>query len=437
VSAQAQDVEATPPKRRRAAFGFIFASVLLSSVSFGLIFPILPNLIRSFFGSVSVASTASAAQWQFVFGVTWGAMQFVSGPVLGMLSDRFGRRPVMLLSTFGLALDLLVMTFAPSVAWLLLGRVLSGLAGFSTASAYVADISAPEERAKNFGWLSAGFSAGFLIGPAAGGFLATCQIHLGGFALDPLRTPFLVAAGLCALNWGYGLLVLPESLPPERRMAAMDWARANPVGSLSLLASHRGLLPLAAITFLNQIATQVLPNVFVLLVTLRYHWSLTFLGLTFFVVGVVQIAVQALVVGPVVKRIGERGALILGLSAVIVGFTLFGLATRPIGFFIAMPIFEVGGVAFAGLQGLMSRAVSGAEQGRLQGAGQSIAGIAAIVGPAIFPLSFAWALRHLPGLPGLPLLISVGLLAAALALAIRFARAAPTAAPAPQASLAS
>jgi DHA1 family tetracycline resistance protein-like MFS transporter len=414
------------PTGQRAAFGFIFASVLMNAVSFGLIFPILPNLIRSFFGAIDAGSTAAAAEWQFVFGVTWGAMQFVASPVLGVLSDRFGRRPVLLISIFGLAADFLVMTFAPGIGWLLVGRVLSGLtaASFATASAYVADISAPEQRAKNFGWLSAGGSLGFLVGPAAAGFLATHAVHLGSFALDPLRTPFLVAAGLCAANWVYGLVALPESLPPERRMKAFDWAQANPVGSLALLASHRELLPLAAINFLNQVAIQVMPGIFVLYTTLRYHWSLGFLGATMAFVSVVQMAVQWLAVGPVVKRIGERGAMILGFCAIIVGFAILALATRGAMFFIAMPIFELGGVAFAGLQGLLSRQVSASEQGRLQGAVQASGGIAAIVGPAIFPLSFAWALRHLPGLPGLPLLISAGLLTVALVLTLRYGRAA-------------
>ena len=410
---------------RRAAFGFIFVSVLLNAVSFGMVFPILPNLIRSFFGPTSAASTASAAEWQAIFGATWGAMQFVSGPVLGLLSDRFGRRPVMLISTFGLAVDMLVMTFAPSVGWLLLGRVISGLANFSVAGAYVADVSAPEQRAKNFGWMSAGASAGFLVGPAAGGFLATHAIHLGAFELDPLRTPFLVAAGLFGLSWLYGLLVLPESLPAERRMTTLNWAQANPVGSLALLASHRDLLPLAGVNFLNQLATQVLGNIFVLYMTLRYHWSLGHLGLVFVLVGVVQILVQTFAVQPVVKGLGERGAVIFGFAAVIVGFTIFGLSSRESGFFIALPVFELGGVAFPSLQGLLTRRVSAAEQGRLQGAIQSSGGIAAIAGPIVFPLSLAWALRHLPGLPGLPLLIAAGLLAVALLLALRFARTEP------------
>jgi DHA1 family tetracycline resistance protein-like MFS transporter len=422
------------PSGRRAAFGFIFASVVMNAVSSGLIFPILPNLIRSFFGAMSAATTASAAEWQFVFGVTWGAMQFFAGPMLGMLSDRFGRRPVLLISLLGLSLDFLVMTFAPGIGWLLIGRVLSGLtaASFATASAYVADISAPDQRANNFGWISAGLSIGFLVGPAAAGVLATHAVHIGRFALDPLRTPFLVAAGLCAANWVYGLVALPESLPPKRRMRVFDWARANPVGSLSLLASHQELLPLAAINFLSQVATQVMPGVFVLYTSLRYHWSLGFLGATMAAVAVAQILVQWIVVGPVVKRIGERRAMIAGFCALIVGFTIFGLSTRGTTFFIAMPIFELGGgVAFPALQGLMSRRVSASEQGRLQGAVQASGGIAAIVGPAIFPLSFAWALIRLPGLAGLPILIAAGLLGVALAMALRFGRVATKAASAP------
>jgi MFS transporter, DHA1 family, tetracycline resistance protein len=428
ATTQAAQPSATPaPRGRRAAFGFIFVSVVMNAVSFGLIIPILPNLIRAFFGALSTATTQAAAEWQFVFGVTWGAAQFIASPMLGVLSDRFGRRPVMLISLFGLAADFLVMTFAPSLAWLLVGRVLSGLTGasFATASAYVADISAPEERAKNFGWVSAGLSSGFLVGPAVAGVLATHAIRIGTFALDPLRTPFLVAACLCAANWVYGLVALPESLPAERRMRKLYWAQANPVGSLALLASHRDLLPLAAINFLNQLATQVMPAIFVLYTTLRFHWSLGFLGVTFACVAVVQILVQSVVVGPVVKRVGERGAMILGFCAVIVGFTIFGLARQSTTFFIALPIFELGGIALPGLQGMMSRRVSASEQGRLQGAVQASGGIAAVVGPAIFPLSFAWALGHLPGLPGLPILISAALLVVALAMTLQLSRPAP------------
>ena len=225
------------PRGRQAAFGFIFALAVINNLSFGLMIPILPGLIRSFFHTSMAAATASAADWQFVFSLTWGAMQFLSGPVLGLVSDRFGRRPVLLISIFGLSVDFLVMTFAPTLGWLLIGRVLNGAtaATFSTANAYVADISTPATRARNFGWMSAAFGIGFLLGPVTGGFLAVHPLTLGGFHLDGLRVPFLVAAGLCAVNWLYGFFVLPESLPPGRRHP-VTWAKANPIGSLMHLA---------------------------------------------------------------------------------------------------------------------------------------------------------------------------------------------------------
>jgi DHA1 family tetracycline resistance protein-like MFS transporter len=304
------------------------------------------------------------------------------------------------------------------------GRVLNGAtaATFSTANAYVADVSPPERRARNFGWMSAAFSIGFLAGRILGGVLASHPVHLGAFHLSGLRTPFLVAAGLCAVNWFYGLLVLPESLPPERRIAAFDWRRANPVASLSLLRSHQDLLPLATINFLFQFAQQVLPNVFVLYTTLRYHWTLSFLGVTFFVTGALGILVSSFVVGPVVKRIGERGAVIVGAAAAAVGFLIYAFAATQWIYFLGMPIFALMGLMQPGLQGLMTLHVTAREQGRLQGANQSLMGIASIVGPIVFLSSFAWALRTMPGLPGLPILIAGLLMALALVLALRFAR---------------
>jgi MFS transporter, DHA1 family, tetracycline resistance protein len=411
------------PGARKAAFGFIFAVAVINNLSFGLMIPILPGLIRSFFHASMASATASAADWQFVFSLTWGAMQFVSGPVLGLLSDRFGRRPVLLISIFGLSIDFLVMTFAPTLSWLLLGRVLNGAtaATFSTANAYVADISTAENRARNFGWMSAAFSIGFILGPVTGGFLTTHALQLGGFHLDGLRVPFLLAAGLCAVNWIYGFFVLPESLPPERRLKTFNWRKANPVASLTLLRSHNDLVPLATIYFLTMLAQQVLPGIFVLYTQFRYGWSLPFLSLTFLVTGGLGILVQGFVVGPVVRRIGERGALIVGCAAAVAGFTIYGLASTQIAYFIGMPIFALQGLMMPGLQGLMTQRVTSSEQGRLQGANQSLGGISSILGP-LFPLIFAFALRHAPGLPGLPILIAAALVAVALALALRFAR---------------
>ncbi|HVN02652.1 MAG TPA: TCR/Tet family MFS transporter [Caulobacteraceae bacterium] len=435
MNAAAEDASvAARPRGRHAAFGFIFASSVMNAISFGLMIPVLPGLIRSFFGGVTAASTASAADWQVIFGATWGAMQFASGPVLGMLSDRFGRRPVMLISIFGLSLDFLVMAFAPSLVWLLLGRVFNGLtaASFSTANAYVADISTPSNRAKNFGWMGAAFSVGFLFGPALGAELATHAVHLGALTLSPLRTPFLVAAGLCVLNWLYGLFVLPESLPPERRMRSFDWRRANPIGSLAMLRSHRDLLPLAMLYFLGMLAQQVLPNVFVLYTQLRYHWDLRFLGVTFFITGALGIFVQFFVVGPVVARIGERGAVLAGAIAGMAGFLIYAFAPTSAVYFVGMPVFALMGLLQPGLQGLMTQHVTGSEQGRLQGANQSMNGIGAILGPMVFPAAFAFALRSAPALPGLPILIAAMLMASAFLVALRFARASPALAVAPR-----
>jgi DHA1 family tetracycline resistance protein-like MFS transporter len=411
------------PKGRQAAFGFIFAASVMNAVSFGLMIPVLPALIRSFYGATSTASTAAAADWQFVFGLTWGAMQFISGPILGMLSDRYGRRPVMLISILGLSLDFLVMAFAPTLPWLLLGRVLNGAtaASFSTANAYVADISTPQTRARNFGWMGSAFSFGFLMGPIFGGLLTLHAVHIGGFTIEGLRMPFVVAALICAVNWVYGFLVLPESLPPERRIAAFNWRRANPVASLELLRAHQDLLPLASINFLNQLSQQVLPGIFVLYTQLRYHWPLSFLSYTFFITGALGIFVQFALVGPVVRRVGERGAVIIGAAAGATGFAIYAFASSSWMYFVGMPVFALSGLMQPGMQGLMTQHVTGSEQGRLQGANQSTNGIASILGP-IFPLTFAFALRYIPGLPGLPVLIAACLMGLAMILALRFAR---------------
>jgi DHA1 family tetracycline resistance protein-like MFS transporter len=316
------------------------------------------------------------------------------------------------------------MAFAPTLAWLLIGRVVNGAtaASFSTCNAYVADISKPEDRARNFGWMSSAFSVGFLFGPVAGGVLASHALHLGAVTIAGLRVPFLVAATICAINWFYGLLVLPESLPRERRIVRFEWRRANPIASLMLLRSHRDLLPLAGVNFLFQLSQQVLPNVFVLYTTLRYGWSQGFLGITFLITGLLGILVQALAVGPVVRRIGERGAVIAGAIAGIAGFAIFAFAPTGVMYFVGMPIFAFQGLMQPGIQGLMTQHVTPMEQGRLQGANQSTGGIASIVGPAIFPLSFAFALRDWPTVPGLPILIAAGLLSFGLLLALRSAR---------------
>ncbi|MBV9418138.1 MAG: MFS transporter, partial [Alphaproteobacteria bacterium] len=218
---------AVPPAgRRTAAFGFIFVSAVACAVSIGIMVPVLPNLLKQFNGG----DTANAADWGVTFNVCGGLMSFFIGPMLGLLSDRFGRRPVLLLSITGLGLDFLFMAFAPSLGWLFVGRLISGATSgvFSTANAYVADVTPPERRARAFGWMGAAFTVGFLLGPAVGGFLGDIN----------LRLPFLVAAALTLVNVLYGFFVVPESLPESRRATSFHWRRANPLGSLRLLRSH-------------------------------------------------------------------------------------------------------------------------------------------------------------------------------------------------------
>lgn len=403
---------------RKAAFRFIFAVALMNAVSFGIMIPVLPNLVKHLVGG----DTATASQWTVVFSVTWGVMQLFSGPVLGMLSDRIGRRPVLLISLLGLAIDFLFMALAPNLAWLFVGRVINGMtaASFSTANAYVADVTPPQDRARVFGLMGSAFSFGFLVGPVLGGFLAGSWMisQLGPFAL---RLPFLVAAGLTAINWIYGLLVLPESLPVERRVARFDWRRANPVGSLVFLRRHADLLGLASVGFLFQLAHMVLPSIFVLYAGYRYNWGSDIVGLTMMITGVLGVLVQTRFVGPVVARIGERGALLLGSLGGALGFLFYGLAPNGWLYLASAPVFALMSFLQPGLQGLMTRRVGPQEQGQLQGANQALQGIASVAGPLIFGLTFAWAIRHDAALhmPGLPIYIASALLVGAFLLSVR------------------
>ena len=298
---------------RRAALVFIFVTIALDMMAIGLIVPVLPKLVEDFMHE----DTAAAARVFGVFGVVWAAMQFFSMPVMGSLSDRYGRRPVILLSNFGLGLDYVLMALAPNLAWLFVGRVISGItaASISTGMAYVADVTPVEKRASAFGITGIAFGVGFVLGPALGGLL-------GG--IDP-RLPFWAAAALSLLNGFYGLFVLPESLPPERRRA-FDWRRANPVGSLRLLRSHPGLTRLAGISFIGSLAHAVLPSVFVLYAGFRYGWQEQTVGLSLALVGVSSGIVQGALVGRLVARLGERRTLLTGLAFGVIGFVVYGIA---------------------------------------------------------------------------------------------------------------
>lgn len=370
-----------PAEPRRAAIIFIFLTVVFDMLAVGMIIPVLPKLIKEFEGG----DTARAAEMLGIFGTVWALMQFFCSPLLGALSDRYGRRPVILLSNFGLGLDYIVMALAPTLGWLFVGRVISGITAASvpTAMAYIADVTPPEKRAGAYGMVGAAFGLGFIVGPAAGGLLG---------AVDP-RLPFWAAAGLSLANAMYGLFVLPESLPPEKR-GEFSWKRANPVGSLQLLRSQAGLLGLASVAFLSRLAHDVLPSTFVLYAGHRYGWGEREVGFTMAGVGVCASVVQGALVRPVVARLGERTTLMLGLMLGSIGFSIYGLAARPEWFLLGVPLMSLWGLAGPSVQGLMSRRVDATMQGRLQGAVMSTGSLAGLIGPGLFTQTFALFVSH-------------------------------------------
>lgn len=393
---------------RRAAIAFIFITVVLDILALGIVIPVLPVLVEEFLGG----DTARAATVFGLFGTVWALMQFVFAPVLGSLSDRFGRRPVILLSCLGLGLDYVLMALAPTITWLFVGRVLSGVtsASFATAGAYIADVTPPERRAAGFGMIGAAFGVGFVLGPALGGVLG---------AVDP-RLPFWVAGALALLNAGYGYFVLPESLPVEQRKP-FSWRRANPLGTLEMLRRHAGLLGLASVAVIYHLVHHVLPSVYVLYVGYRYGWDPRQTGLTLAAVGVMSVIVQGGLVRPLVAKLGERRTLLIGLAAGIAGYLIFGLADRSSTFLMGVPIFGLMGLFNPSLQGLMTRRVAPSEQGQLQGINGSFMGLTGIVGPGLFTSVFALAIGRGAGahLPGAPFVLAASLLGVAWLVAWR------------------
>jgi DHA1 family tetracycline resistance protein-like MFS transporter len=350
----------------KAAFLFIFVTVALDMIALGVIVPVLPKLIVSFEGG----NYASASKMVGYFGISWAFMQFVFQPVLGSLSDRFGRRPVVLLSNIGLGIDYVFMALAPTLAWLYVGRLISGAASasFSTASAYIADITPADKRAGRFGMLGAAFGLGFVLGPAIGGFLG--QIDL--------RAPFWFAAGLSLLNACYGFFVLPESLAPESRTKSFVWKTAHVFGSLRFLSRETTLALLAAAIFLSYLAHDSLPSLFVLYTGYRYHWDPRMTGEVLAAVGIGQTIVAAGLVRQSVKKFGELPTALAGLAFGVIGFVGFALAPTGNAFLFALPFVALWGLAGAD------------EQGTLQGAIASLRGVSGMIGPIAYTQILSW-----------------------------------------------
>lgn len=411
------DTLQTTVQPRRAAVAFILITIALDALALGVIIPVLPNLVKQLAGG----DTGHAARVIGVFGFVFATMQFICSPTVGALSDRFGRRRVVLLSNFGLGLDYIVMALAPNMHWLFAGRVISGIcaASISAAGAYIADVTPPSKRAASFGLLGGAFALGFVVGPALGGFL-------GGFNL---RLPFWVAAALSLTNAMYGFFILPESLPKSQR-ARINWRRANPFGSLAFLRKHQNLTGLAGVAFLSNLAHVVLPSTFVLYAGYRYGWGEQKVGLVLALVGICSATVQAGLSRRVVGKLGERRTLLLALTLGSIAFSIYGLA--PVGslYLIGIPIMAFWGLATPSLQGLMTHRLPSNEQGRLQGALTSLYGIAAMIGPPLFANTFAHFIsdRTPIHVPGAPFLLASAILLLSIPVAWRYAHPAPAAA---------
>ena len=399
----------------RAAVIFIFITLMLDVLSMGVVIPVLPKLIEM----LTHGTQSDAVRIGGLLSLVWAVMQFFVTPIQGALSDRFGRRPVLLLSMTGLGLDYILMALAPNLAWLFVARAISGAtaASFSTANAYIADITPPEKRAAAFGLMGAAFGIGFVIGPALGGLAGSHDPHL----------PFWIAAGLCLVNALYGFFVLPESLPPERRTKTFSFKNANVIGAFRLLLSNAQLAGLATAHFFYAVAHNVYPAVFIWFTMYRYGWTEAWNGFALAAVGVASIVVQGGLIGPVVKALGPRRSMITGLLFGIAGFMIYAVGPTDITVWIAIPIAALWGFYTPAAQSIMTQRVDATQQGQLQGALGSIMGVAAIVSPPLYTNVFAAAIEHktvaedLPIL-GAPFFVAAALLACALFFAMRATR---------------
>ena len=394
-------------KSRKAAVIFIFVTVTLDILAMGLIIPVLPKLILDFLGG----SMTGAANWNGWFALVFALMQFFFSPVLGVLSDRFGRRPVILLSNLGLGLDYVVMAMAPTIGWLFLGRIISGITTSSipAAMAYISDVTPKEKRAAAFGMIGVAFGVGFAFGPAIGGLLGN---------INP-RLAFWVAAGLSLTNWLWGYFFVPESLSYEKRQQ-FALRRANPVGSLVLLRSHPELWRLATIQFLAYTAHNVF-SVWALYTIFRYAWDQLTIGISLMVVGICTAAISGGLTGRMVKRFGERRTLYIGQFFGATGMFIAGIARSGAALFASIPVISLWNISMPAAQGMMTHRVSEREQGELQGALQSMRSITFIIGPVLFLRTFSWFIdpKHSFHIPGAPYYLAGALLFAAMLMSTR------------------
>jgi DHA1 family tetracycline resistance protein-like MFS transporter len=383
-------------KNRKAAIGFIFITLLIDVTGLGLIIPVVPKLIEQLLHTTDISKVAL---YGGLLTFSYAIMQFLFAPVLGNLSDKFGRRPILLFSLFGFGLDYLFLSFAPSITWLFVGRLIAGITGASmtTASAYIADISTPETRAQNFGMIGAAFGLGFIIGPMIGGLLGE---------MGP-RIPFLVAAGLALLNAAYGYFILPESLGVENRRS-FDWKRANPISSLKNLSRFPAVSGLIVSFFLIYVASHAVQSNWSYFNIEKFKWTPKIIGISLAVVGVLVSAVQGGLVRFVNPKLGNEKSVYVGLLLYTVGLVLFGLATQSWMMFVFLIPYCLGGISGPGLQAIISGQVPPNEQGELQGSLTSVISITSIVGPLVMSNLFAYFTGPLAPIyfPGAPFMLA-------------------------------
>jgi DHA1 family tetracycline resistance protein-like MFS transporter len=378
---------------RKPAIGFIFVTLTLSIVGFGLLLPVLPPLILKF-------KAGDLTEGSHTYGwlvSLYALMQFVGSPILGALSDQFGRRRIILIATAGSAIDYVIMACAPNLIWLFIARTIAGFTAgvYATANAYLADVTPPEKRAGAFGLLGAAFGIGFVVGPALGGVLGKIDLHL----------PFWVAAGCSAANWFWGLLVLPESLKPENRRP-FSWARANPIGALMALKRIPAVLGLAESYFILMIAQTMLFSIWALYTSHRYRWDTDAVGLSLLFVGVLSGLVQALLVKRIVPYLGETRAVLVGFSISILAYVSYGLSPHGWLIYFIMMVGAFAGISGPALQSYITKHVAPNEQGATQGALGSLQSLAGVFGPVLATWSFGWAISDDPSIH-LPWVLSV------------------------------
>ncbi len=381
-------------EQRKSGVFFILVTILIDCIGFGIIIPIMPDLIRELTGG----DLSEAARYGGLLIVAYAIMQFISSPILGSLSDKYGRRPILLISLFGLGVDYLFLAFAPTIAWLFFGRIFSGICGASitTASAYIADVSTPEKRSQNFGLIGAAFGLGFIIGPVIGGVFAQFGLHI----------PFMLAAGLSFLNWLYGYFILPESLTKENRRN-FEWKRANPIGALIQVVKHPALFGLLGALLILYIAAQSTQSIWSFYTIEKFNWNATWVGYSLGFVGLTVAIVQGGLIRIIIPKIGNNKAIRIGFILYVIGFTSFAFAAKGWMMFAFLLPYALAGITGPAIQGLISTKVPPNEQGEMQGIMTALMSLASIFGPLLMTnLFFYFTSKDSPiYFPGAPFLM--------------------------------